>query len=101
MDEWNYDDRSNPTGNQRARRAERAQVLWRTHRRDRKAFLTLRRQSGITMEPMAPLVRGPNDSEDSFFDLQGQFRSSTTQNLVSIHAFQLHANEGLERMFVR
>ena len=50
---------------------------------------------------MPPLVRESDDLEDLIFDLQGRFRSSTTQNLISIHGFQPHSNEGLERMFAR
>ena len=96
----NYIDISNPNY-RRARRAERVRVLWRTFRRDRAAFLTLRRQSGIFVEPMAPLVREPDDLVDFIFDLHARFRSSTTENLVSIHGFRSHSNEGLERMFAR
>ena len=50
---------------------------------------------------MAPLVREPLDLEDFSFDLHGRVRSSTAQNLVCIHGFQPHSNEGLERRFER
>ena len=41
MDEWNFVNRSNPNF-RRARRAERLRAVFRVHRRDRSAFLSLR-----------------------------------------------------------
>ena len=71
--------------------------VWRVYRRDRSAFLSLRAQSGIAVEPTRPEELEPEDIEDFLFDLQERFRSSTTQ----IHTFRPETNEGLERMFAR
>ena len=73
IDEWNFVNRTNPNY-RRPRRAERARVLWRTYQRDRTTSLTLHRQSGITSEPMPPLVHELDDLEDFIFDMQGRFR---------------------------
>ena len=100
MDDHSFTNRSNPHY-RRARRAERIRVLWRVYRRDRSAFLSLRAQSGIAVEPTRPEEPEPEDIEDFLFDLQERFRSSTTQILASIHTFRPEANEGLERMFAR
>ena len=100
MDEWNFTDCSNPNF-RRARRAERLRAIFRVYRRDRSAFLSLRAQSGIAVEPVAPDAREPTDIEDFLFDLQERFRSSTTQQLAPIHTFEPVPNEGLERMFSR
>ena len=75
--------------------------MFRVYRRDRSAFLSLRAQSGIASEPVEPDAREPTDLEDFLFDLQERFRSSTTQQLASIHTFAAVPNEGLERMFSR
>ena len=53
------------------------------------------------MEPQEPDFPEPDDLEDFLFDLQDRFRSSTTQNLVSIHDFKTKAKEGIEQMFAR
>ena len=100
MDEWSFTDRSNPDF-RRARRAERLRAVFLVSRRDRYAFLSLRAQSSIAVEPVAPDAREPTDVEDFLFDLQECFRSSTTQQLASIHTFEPVPNEGLERMFSR
>ena len=100
MDEWSFEDRNN-SNYRRAKRAERCRVLWRAHRRDRAAFMTLRSNSGFATEPVPPTIREPHDLEDFIFDLQERFRSSTTENLSAIHGFRPHTNEGLERMFAR
>ena len=100
MYEWNFTNRSNPNF-RRARRAERLRAVFRVYRRDRSTFLSLRAQSGIAAEPIEPNAREPTDSEYFIFDFQERFRSSTTQQLASIHTFTPMANEGLERMFSR
>ena len=97
-DEWKPGDRSNPNF-RRARRAERKRAIWRIYRRDRSTYLSLRSQSGFDVEPAEPDFPEPADLEDFLFDLQDRFRSSTSQNLASIHDFQAKKNEGLEQMF--
>ena len=100
MDEWTPGDRSNPNF-RRARRAECKRAIWRIYRRDRSTYLSLRSQSGFDVEPAEPDFPERADLEDFLFDLEDRFRSSTTQNLASIHDSQAKKNEGLEQMFAR
>ena len=95
MDEWTPRDRTNPN----FRRVERKRALWRKDKRDRSTFLSLRAESGIANELAQRDTLELDDLEDFMFDLQDRFRSSTTQNLVSIHDFYPKKNEELEHIF--
>ena len=100
VDEWAPGDRTNPNF-RRARSAERKRALWKIYRRDRCTWISLRGQAGFEREPEEPDFPEPDDLEHFLFDLQDRFRSSTTQNLKSIHDFKTKKNEGIEQMFAR
>ena len=73
----NIGESRNPGGN--ADSGQARAILGITH-----STLMLHRLSGITIEPMPPIVREPDDLEDFIFDLQGRFRLILPRGLPSL-----------------
>ena len=89
---WDFEDADN-LELKVAQDAERRRQLWRDFRRDNTAYVTLRAQSGFTHAPTQPDENEPRDLERFFDDLEAIFKSSTTENLMSMQNFKPLAQE--------
>ena len=100
MEEWDPVAENNPN-RENALILEHDRQLWRLYRREKSAFFSLRKNSGIQSEPQAPQVAEPEDLNEFFDHLQARFKLSTTENLSAMQTFRPQPGETPERMFAR